>query len=86
VVRQLTAIVADFTITRARSHLERDLNQPFKNPHVIDAFCEGLSRLDVPAWSLPLCRRVAIFRLVRRLALSSEPAWQWLVQAETQHL
>jgi adenylate cyclase len=49
VVRQLIVIVPDFTITRARSHLENDMNRPFTNPGAIDALCEGLSRLGVPA-------------------------------------
>ena len=48
-MRHLATLTPGFTITRARAHLEVDLNRPFANPGVIEAFCEGLSRIGVPA-------------------------------------
>jgi adenylate cyclase len=47
-MRQLATLTPGFTIARARTHLEVDLNRPFP-PGVIEAFCEGLSRVGVPA-------------------------------------
>ena len=48
-MRHLAMLTPGFTIARARTHLEVDLNRPFPNPGVIEAFCEGLSRVGVPA-------------------------------------
>ena len=48
VVQRLLALVPDFTITRARRHIEFDMNHVFKTPGVADAFYEGLRRSGVP--------------------------------------
>jgi adenylate cyclase len=48
VVQRLLELVPDFTITRARRHIELELNNPFKNPGVADALYEGLRRCGVP--------------------------------------
>lgn len=44
----LAKLSPGFSITRARNHLESDLHRPFP-PGVIEAFCEGLSRVGAPA-------------------------------------
>jgi TolB-like protein/DNA-binding winged helix-turn-helix (wHTH) protein len=48
VVQRLLALVPDFTITRARRHIEFDMNNVFKRPGVADALYEGLRRCGVP--------------------------------------
>jgi hypothetical protein len=47
-VQRLLALVPDFTITRARRHIEFAMNNIFKTPGVADAFYEGLRRCGVP--------------------------------------
>jgi adenylate cyclase len=47
-VRWLLELVPDFTITRARRHVEFDMNNIFRTPGVADAFYEGLRRCGVP--------------------------------------
>jgi adenylate cyclase len=48
VVQRLLSLVPDFTITRARRHIEFDMNNIFKTPSVADALYEGLRRCGVP--------------------------------------
>jgi hypothetical protein len=48
VVQRLLELVPDFTITRARRHIELDMNAPFKTPGVADSFYEGLRRCGLP--------------------------------------
>jgi adenylate cyclase len=48
VVRRLLEVVPDFTITRARRHIEFDMNNIFKTPGVADSYYEGLRRSGVP--------------------------------------
>jgi adenylate cyclase len=48
VVQRLLALVPIYTITRARRHLEIDMNNPFRTPGVADALYEGLRRCGVP--------------------------------------
>jgi TolB-like protein len=48
VVQRLHALVPDFTIARARRHIEFDMNNVFKTPGVADSFYEGLRRSGVP--------------------------------------
>ena len=48
VVRRLLELVPDFTIARARRHIEFDMNNVFKTPGVADSFYEGLRRSGVP--------------------------------------
>jgi adenylate cyclase len=48
VAQQLLALVPGFTITRARRHIEFDMNNVFKTPGVADALYEGLRRCGVP--------------------------------------
>ena len=48
VVQRLLELVPNFTITRARRHIELELNNPFKTPGVADALYEGLRRCGVP--------------------------------------
>jgi TolB-like protein/Tfp pilus assembly protein PilF len=47
-VRRLLELVPDFTIARARRHIEFDMNNIFKTPGVADSFYEGLRRSGVP--------------------------------------
>jgi hypothetical protein len=47
-VRRLLELVPNFTITRARRHVEFDMNNAFKTPGVADSFYEGLRRSGVP--------------------------------------
>jgi adenylate cyclase len=47
-VRRLLELVPDYTIARARRHIEYDMNNPFKTPGVVDSFYEGLRRSGVP--------------------------------------
>jgi hypothetical protein len=47
--RHLLTLTPGFTIARARTHFEVDLKRPFPNQAAIEAFCEGLSRVGVPA-------------------------------------
>ena len=49
VVQRLLALVPDFTIARARRHIEFDMNNVFKTPGVADALYEGLRRGGVPS-------------------------------------
>jgi adenylate cyclase len=48
VVQRLLELVPNFTISRARRHIEFELNSPFKTPGVADALYEGLRRCGVP--------------------------------------
>jgi TolB-like protein len=48
VVQRLVELVPDFTIARARRHIEFDMNNIFKTPGVADSFYEGLRRSGVP--------------------------------------
>ena len=48
VVQRLLELVPNFTIARARRHIEFELNNPFKTPGVADALYEGLRRCGVP--------------------------------------
>jgi tetratricopeptide (TPR) repeat protein len=48
VAQRLLALVPDFTIARARRHIEFDANNPFKTPGIADALYEGLRRCGVP--------------------------------------
>jgi TolB-like protein/class 3 adenylate cyclase len=48
VVQQLLRLVPDYTIVRARRHIEFDMNNVFKTPGVADSFYEGLRRVGVP--------------------------------------
>ena len=48
VAQRLLALVPDFTIARARRHIEFDMNNIFKTPGVPDALYEGLRRCGVP--------------------------------------
>ncbi|MEA2772797.1 MAG: adenylate cyclase [Acetobacteraceae bacterium] len=48
VVRRLLELVPDFTIARARRHIEFDMNNVFKTPGVADSLYEGLRRSGVP--------------------------------------
>jgi adenylate cyclase len=48
VVRRLLELVPDYTIARARRHIEFDMNNVFKAPGVADSFYEGLRRSGVP--------------------------------------
>ena len=47
-VRRLLGLVPDFTVTRARRHIEFDMNNIFKTPGVAESFYEGLRRCGVP--------------------------------------
>ena len=47
VVQQLLVQIPDFTVTRARRHIEFDMNNIFKTPGVADAFYDGLRRSGV---------------------------------------
>ncbi len=47
-LRQLLELVPDFTISRARRHIEVDMNNIFRDPKVPEAFYEGLRRCGVP--------------------------------------
>jgi hypothetical protein len=47
-LQQLLKLVADYTIARARRHIEFDMNNVFKTPGVADSFYEGLRLSDVP--------------------------------------
>ena len=48
VVQRLLELVPNFTIARARRHIEFDMNNIFKSPGVADAIYEGLRRCGVP--------------------------------------
>jgi adenylate cyclase len=48
VVQRLLELVPNFTIARARRHIEFELNNPFRTPDVADALYEGLRRCGVP--------------------------------------
>jgi adenylate cyclase len=48
VVQRLLVVVPDYTIARARRHIEFDMNNAFKTPGVADSFYEGLRRSGVP--------------------------------------
>ena len=48
VVRRLLELFPDFTIARARRHIEFDMNNVFKTPGVANSFYEGLRRSGVP--------------------------------------
>ena len=48
VVQRLLALAPNFTITRARRHIEFNMNNIFKMPGVADALYEGLRRCGVP--------------------------------------
>jgi adenylate cyclase len=48
VVQRLLELVPDFTIARARRHIEFDMNHIFKTPGVADSLYEGLRRSGVP--------------------------------------
>jgi hypothetical protein len=48
VVQQLLTLAPDFTIARARQHVEFNMNNVFKTPGVADAIYEGLRRCGVP--------------------------------------
>jgi hypothetical protein len=48
VVHRLLALAPDFTIARARRHVEYNMNNIFKTPGVADALYEGLRRCGVP--------------------------------------
>jgi hypothetical protein len=48
VVQRLLALVPDYTIARARRHIEFDMNNIFRTPGVADSFYEGLRRSGVP--------------------------------------
>ena len=43
-MQRLLELVPDFTIARARRHIEFDMNNVFKTPGVADSFYEGLRR------------------------------------------
>ena len=47
-VRRLLALVPDYSIARARHHIEFDMNNPFRTPGVADSLYEGLRRCGVP--------------------------------------
>jgi tetratricopeptide (TPR) repeat protein len=47
-VQRLLGLVPDFTITRARRHIEVDMNNIFKTTGVAEALYEGLRRCGVP--------------------------------------
>jgi hypothetical protein len=47
-VRWLLELVPNFTITRARRHIEFNMNNVFRTPDVADSFYEGLRRSGVP--------------------------------------
>jgi TolB-like protein len=48
VVHRLLELAPNYTIRRARRHIEFDMNNIFKNPGVADSFYEGLRRSGVP--------------------------------------
>jgi adenylate cyclase len=48
VVQRLLELVPDFTVARARRHIEYNMNNIFKTPGVADALYEGLRRCGVP--------------------------------------
>jgi adenylate cyclase len=48
VIQRILEQVPDFTIAKARRHIEFDLNNGFKKPGVADAFYEGLRRSGAP--------------------------------------
>jgi TolB-like protein/class 3 adenylate cyclase/tetratricopeptide (TPR) repeat protein len=48
VVRQLLSARPEFTIARARAHIELDLSSPFRKPGVAESLYEGLRRVGVP--------------------------------------
>ena len=48
VMQQLRTVAPDFTIARARAHVEVDMHNVFKTPGVVDLFCEGLRRAGLP--------------------------------------
>jgi hypothetical protein len=47
-VQRLLEQVPDFTIARARRHIEVGMSNIFKTPGVVDSFYEGLRRCGVP--------------------------------------
>ena len=47
-VQRLRELVPDFTVTRARRHIEFDMNNLFGKPSDREAFYEGLRRAGVP--------------------------------------
>jgi adenylate cyclase len=48
VVQRLLTLAPNFTITRARRHIEFNMNNIFKPPGITDAFYEGLRRCGAP--------------------------------------
>jgi adenylate cyclase len=46
--QRLCALAPDFSIGRARRHVEHNMNNIFKTPGVVDALYEGLRRCGVP--------------------------------------
>jgi hypothetical protein len=44
----LFALVPDYSIARARKHIEFDMNNVFKTPGVADSLYEGLRLSGVP--------------------------------------
>jgi TolB-like protein len=48
VVQRLLELAPDYTIARARRHIEFDMNNIFKTPGVADSLYEGLRRSGVP--------------------------------------
>jgi hypothetical protein len=48
VARRLLATIPDFTIARARRHIEFDMNNIFRTPGVADSLYAGLHRAGVP--------------------------------------
>ncbi len=48
VVQHLLAIIPNFTVARARAHIDVDMHNVFKTPGVVDLFCEGLRRAGLP--------------------------------------
>jgi adenylate cyclase len=47
-VRRLLGLVPDFAITRARRHIEFDMNNVFRTPGVAESFYQGLRRSGIP--------------------------------------
>ena len=48
VARRLLALVPDFTVARARRHVEFDMNNAFRTPGVANSLYEGLRRCGIP--------------------------------------
>ena len=48
VVQRLLALAPDFTISRARRHIEYNMNNIFETPGVTNSLYEGLRRCGVP--------------------------------------